>query len=1119
MEKKNQIAYQILFYFLVVNFVFSQDKWNYSANEMEQTKINGKKVRRLKDNVHFYKDNKVITTDNAIQYISSDILYMNGNTIMIEGLDTLTCDSMVFFSKLDSGYAMGSVNYKETVNKRNLTTEILHYWNTDGYRGLSFYTNGTTNITEKNNLISAEFVSYNDEIQLMTLKDSASVINNNSGISGEKIIIQYADSIMKKIEIIDRAQAYYDIYAKVNKKGADRIFQNKMSSKKMVVDLINNELNQLNLFNMATTNYNVIDDSLLVGNNIASGDSIFINFSNKEISRLQVQGGTIGEFHPEHNNSKIDTIIFYGGEYLDYQIQEEKTIISKNAYVEYQDTELQSGKIIVDWKTNILDAVYYNDEHPSVKTIGEAPMYGNAMVFDLTTKRGKILKGKTSYNEAIYLGKEVYRDAPNTFHVKKSKYTSCDLERPHFYLGSNKMKMLPGDKIIVKPLILNIYDIPIIGLPLAVLPSKSGNRHSGWIMPSFDSYGSKGNGFRNLGYFWAPNDYMDIKTVIDFFDKEGIKLNQKLRYKKQAGDKVYNYNIVGDLSGNFKRLIETDEIMDIRDKSLSDISNTIRWNHRQKLDPTQTVAIKYEYVSRSDIFKDPTEVVLENRLKQNLTSNINYNKNWQMSSFTLRWKNFRDLAVENKSPISIDLYKERYKTYKYNDGPHFTFNLRNRKVFGRGDRWFNSIAMGYYKIQGNKGRNDYMLIANDSLWAERDTIKKTFGGIKHSGNINSKQTFFNWLQINPSIDFKEDWIFQYKEKFKDSDTTYTLEKTGFKRRFTWNASINTGTKIYGLLPVSFGKISAIRHILKPNLSFTYRPDFSKSKFGGDNFFQKVDSVEIFDYFSGSYVGATSKQERQSYHLSLSNEFWAKTYEEDNFKTFQFLTISSGITYDAFKDTIYNLNSTMNIKNTKGDRISRINLTHNFYKLDNKGDPTNNIINILNGELPRLTAVKIYSDYYFELFGNKYQSHSKVKNEDSLGISNNDYDMERLDQSLEDESIKNNVDNYKIWTSSFGLTFDANWRESNKEWDHSLYLNTGHSIWLSNKWLLKYNININLKEKEIGKHEIKITRPLHCWEFSFNYWPGNSYSGGFSLKINVKNPDLRDIKITSKSSNY
>ena len=83
---------------------------------MDQIKVNGQKIRRLKNNVRFAKTDQVILTDNAVQYINDDILYLNGNTIMINGLDTLTCDSMVYWSKLDSGYAMGKVYYVQPKN-------------------------------------------------------------------------------------------------------------------------------------------------------------------------------------------------------------------------------------------------------------------------------------------------------------------------------------------------------------------------------------------------------------------------------------------------------------------------------------------------------------------------------------------------------------------------------------------------------------------------------------------------------------------------------------------------------------------------------------------------------------------------------------------------------------------------------------------------------------------------------------------------------------------------------------------------------------------------------------------------------------------------------------------
>ena len=97
---------------------------------MDQVKINGETVRRLKGNVRFIKKGQVILTDNAEQHIKDDVLYMKGNTIMINGLDTLTCDSMIYWSNLDSGYAMGGVKYVQLDPARNLSTEHFHYWKT-----------------------------------------------------------------------------------------------------------------------------------------------------------------------------------------------------------------------------------------------------------------------------------------------------------------------------------------------------------------------------------------------------------------------------------------------------------------------------------------------------------------------------------------------------------------------------------------------------------------------------------------------------------------------------------------------------------------------------------------------------------------------------------------------------------------------------------------------------------------------------------------------------------------------------------------------------------------------------------------------------------------------------
>ena len=135
MERPLPIINFISSLMLIIGITSAQERWNYSAEVMESTKINGEEVRRLNENVRFIKTDKVILTDNAAQYIKDDVLHLNGNTMMINGLDTLTCDSMVYWSKLDSGYAMGNVRYHQPEKDRLLTTEIFHYWQTDAYRG------------------------------------------------------------------------------------------------------------------------------------------------------------------------------------------------------------------------------------------------------------------------------------------------------------------------------------------------------------------------------------------------------------------------------------------------------------------------------------------------------------------------------------------------------------------------------------------------------------------------------------------------------------------------------------------------------------------------------------------------------------------------------------------------------------------------------------------------------------------------------------------------------------------------------------------------------------------------------------------------------------------------
>lgn len=1101
---------------LIFGLTSAQERWNFSADgEIEGTKINGLQVRRLNENVRFVKTGKVILADNAAQYIKDDVLHLNGNTMMINGLDTLTCDSMVYWSKLDSGYAMGNVRYIQPEKDRKLTTDVFHYWQTDGYRGSSFIANGYTRIIETNRLITANEIKYDDKFQLMILSENASVEDPTRGIFGDEMTVQYADSLMEMIYVNKNAFAYNDLSLQIEKNGSYQQFRDEMTSKEMIAHFQGDYISQLKLMKMATTLYHVVDDSLLAGENTVSGDTIRISFQEGDIKHLYVQGGALGEFNPEGENTRIDTTVFYGGEYIDYHIDEQLSFLSEGAFIEYEGTKLSAGEILVNWETNILDAMLVNEEYPTIQTKGESPMKGESMVFDLVAKHGRIVKGRTSLNQGFYHGKEVFRDDPNVFHVQNSKYTSCDLDNPHFYLGSRKMKMLPGDRVIAKPLLLQIYDFPIIGLPLAVFPNKGGQRQSGWIMPSFDSYNRVGTGFSNFGYYWAPNDYMDEKILVNFFDKQGIFLRSNFNYKKRNGSHWYNFHRNGNIKGTDMRNITTNEIFDLAsDQTIT--SQTLIWNHSQKFDPTQRLIINYTYVSDKDAFKKDKNI--ENRLKQNLSSSINYSKNWKTGSASVGYNQERNLSNENKYPINTNATAdEPLKKYKHENGPRFNFRTGVIHIFGMGDSWYNSLKSSY-TVKSSMGYREHFLIReSDTTWvlggALGDTTKlKHHGGVTHSASLKAPQTFFKWLTLNPNLSLREDWIFNYKMKNDDGEE---IDVEDFKRRLTWNSSLSIKTTVYGLFPFRIGKLNAIRHVITPSLSYNYTPDFSNSKFGGDLYFQKNGTNEAFDYFKGSYVGSTSKTEKKSYRLSVRNIFQAKIKDEKGgYNKSNFLTWNSSISYNPLKDSLKlsEMTSSVHVKSLSGSELFRVTMFHNFYKLGgNEGDsirkPIDQMLNIWGGELPRLTSMNIFTNMEFKLFGSAIGTQLQNAEADTTeDIEDEFYSMEKQTKSKK----KGN----NIWESNLIFRYKSFWRQD-EEWDYTFSMTAVNSINLSKNWTLSYSADFNLKKKEMTYHWFKFYRPLHCWEFSFIYQPMGNYKG-FSLQINVKNPDLQDIKLTSKS---
>ncbi len=1117
----------IFFIILFLTTIFGNDDRLriIQADLMQSHQIEYQPVMELTGNVILQKNNLFLFTEKATNYTKINIFELSGRVTMIEDEDTLKCknltyfsdsldyilaignvnyrkpnelircDSLYFWTDIDSGIAIGNVNLES--ESQNVSTDYIHYKETKGPRGISFSAYRNVNIIEGNRIIQTDTLLYNDEIELMSLKNGGVVKEPKKGIIGDAIFLQYKDSILQNIDIAGNAEAWQDFDSKI-KENDPRFYQfrNEMKSKFITVDLENDEIKKMHLKNMAETIYHVSEDSLLMGTNTASGDTIILTFQDSELNRIQVIGGSQGIFKPEVGNTKIDTTITYKANYLDYFVDKKQTQLIENAIVEYQETKLEAGNIVVDWKENILNAIEYNDILPTVYTGGTEPLIGDDMTFDLISKHGKINKGKTEYNSGFYHGEKIYRDEPDIFHVKDSKYTSCELDNPHYYFASNKMKLVGDDRVIAKPLILHIFDIPIIGIPFAVFPNKGGSRHSGWIMPAFGTRTSTGTFFQRLGYYYAPNEYVDLKTLFDFYDKLGVVINSKFNYIKR-----YNYN--GSLSTRINQSLVGKDVVDLFDNFTRQFN--IIWHHSQKLDPTQNLSINAQYVSNSNFYQSNWNDK-SNQLTQKIESHLNYSKRWSA------WKNNFSMNISDSYDLLSDIRKlegdyshNHFLVERSQSLPNLSFSHSKGKIKIAGKEYpiLKDIYWDYSSNLTNSIRKGwkYNSIENDSLfnpfWEDSTNIRT---GIKHNMSFSTSNKFFGWLSLSPRISFKENWVNQYTKLNQQFETEYI---SGFKRRLTWNTSLSMSTKLYGLFPISVGKLDAIRHVMTPSISFNWSPNFSEH---GSPFIQSfVDTALTHDYFYGTLAGATPSVESKSIGLGLSNIFQAKVKNEGEYKKIDLISWSLNSNYNFTADSLKlaPVNSSISSTLPNGLRLS-LTMSHDFYGLNSNGQRINQF-----KKYPRLKSVNGGTSLKFS--GKRF-------------IFSNSTEIDTASQLIEDESSPllgagNNFSssNQNLWNSTFSIRYSYTPRE-NQDALINFWVNTNLDIQLTPAWKMNYNARIDLEKLELVSHDFTFKRNLHCFEFLFE-WTPTGYRQGFYLRINVINRDLKEsIKLESRGGN-
>lgn len=832
------------------------------------------------------------------------------------------------------------------------------------------------------------------------------------------------------------------------------------------------------------------------------------------------------------NNSSIDQKVEYKAE-DSVKMSADKSIVYLygNARVVYGDFELDAAYIKYDKKQNSIFARGIKDPKtgrytgkPIFKSGADGTAIADSIFYNSETTRAKVYGVFSEQEGGFFSGGQSKKQIDDELHIKNVMYSTCNLPHPHFGLMISK-GVVTEKQIITGPVYMIIEDIPtFLGLPFAFFP-KPNKRTSGVILPTPGEDATRGFFLQNGGYYLGLNDYWDAKLLGSIYTNGSYETSLLSNYTKR-----YKYNGNINLAySSFKDGLEGTEAFRNPTKNFS-----INWSHSQNANanPGTTFSASVRLVStgRRGYYKNTaagTTYDINTIATNSTSSSISYAKAYSNGM------NF-SLAASSDQTLSTRAISLRL--------PEMTFNVPTFNPFRPKDavgeqKWYEKITVGY-SLQGTNRIDTF-----DSLLFQNDGLKRLRSGFSHSIPINMSFTALKYLNFSLGGTYNEVWNFQSVNRryTQFADNTYTFREdtlSGFKRAGSYSLSTSMSTKIYGRRDFNpAGKIQALRHVMTPNVSFSYSPDFTKAgagpfrpaidqngnqiytsgqplkysifdgmaqpgSFGGPNAsigFGLDNTVELKVRNKNDTTGTGSKKIPiiQGLSFSGSYNFLAPSYKLSTigFSGRSQFTDKLGINYNgtldpyALKDTTVN-GQTIKIRE---DRL--------FFQK--------------NKFLPRLTNFGFSFDYSLN------PEALKRKNEanDKLGEAANkkgltDIQSEQLAAISRDPNAF--VDFNIPWNFSFSYSFQYSNDGNNNTISNTLNFNG--DVNLTPKWKVTFNSGYDFKNNGLTPMNLAIYRDLHCWDMSVNWVPYGAYKS-YSVTIKVKASILQDLKLSKRQGFY
>lgn len=788
--------------------------------------------------------------------------------------------------------------------------------------------------------------------------------------------------------------------------------------------------------------------------NSAKGDTILVFFKDKKIDRARVLGGASGEYRPpvavdDTSGARMERVQ-YEGKRIDFVIPKNQIVLDGDAQLDYRELKLRARKVAFDSQKNTLVA----EGQPQLLEKGDQ-VDGQLMTYDMERKVGTIYKATTAYERGLYHGEQIRKVNDKELDVLGGSYSTCDLAEPHYHFSARYMKIYLKDKLVAKPVVFYIRNVPILALPFYVFPIKPG-RHSGFLFPQFEFGFSNRNGqfLRNAGYYWAPNDYFDFTGSGDYYQADpSWQLHGELNYKL-----LYRFDGRADFRFNHNDFTGSDDY-------------TFSGSHSQTFGQRTRLSALGNFTSSAAFNNSGQAGNGERRFDRFMRSNLQLTHYAEWISLSALLDRNEDLNAEDdlrntdgtlrpvgttslsgltmlEPSVSVSLPTRTLGSYGF---------LKDTRMGKALNSTYLSLSGRFLGYRTERPRVEAILDTSGIEVGRRvGQDRNVRRAATSTFALQDSRRLFGWVNFAPQV--------------SGQAVVFDRDELGKKLApaATWQTSAGLSTTLYKTLPSPIAAL-AFRHVVSPQATVSYTPDFPDLQY-------RDPSGNLRPRFKGfGDVGISAGRRSVFGSFVLDQRLQAKYTRGD--KVTRLDNLLSWTTAGSY-DFLWRENGAKHGLRplSAGFRVQ----PPGYVNADASAS-----IDVYEGRPLRSFGYNLYTTFNNRGGGKPQASRGGDDDDDESGVSR----AEEAQTSFRDN-----------WSTSLAYSYQGGYR--GPSWSDEQALNISFRYQLTENWLFDYSTGYNLTTHQLNVQRFNLTRNIHCWAASFSrsFTPGGEAEYYFRLGI-------------------